>query len=176
MLYYFKQKILQSRACSLHRLGDTEKSNFKNCVMMYQWTVLCFILAACGAQQHLTCLRTDEILTPSPPISNDNVQQGRPGRRGPIGPVGLQGLKGEPGIPDNSVIDELKGKKIVYSASTLMQICRSKCGRKLKYLMKCLWDLVFDITNLQKNIFCKVAHKFLKYCTRKTRKQQFNSI
>ena len=138
MLYDFKQKILQSRACSLHRLGDTEKSNFKNCVMMYQWTVLCFILAACGAQQHLTCLRTDEIITPLPPITDDNVQQGRPGRRGPIGPVGLQGLKGEPGIPDNSVIDELKGKKIVYSASTLMQICRSKCRRKLKHLSKCL--------------------------------------
>ena len=86
--------------------------------MMYQWTVLCFILAACGAQQHLTCLRTDEIITPSPPITDDNVQQGRPGRRGPIGPVGLQGLKGEPGIPDNSVIDELRGKKIVDSAFT----------------------------------------------------------
>ena len=110
--------------------------------MMYQWTVLCFILAACGAQQHLTCLRTDEIITPSPQTTNDNVQHGRPGRRGPIGPVGLQGLKGEPGIPDNSAIDELKGKKIVDSASTLMQICRSKCRRKLKYLMKFLWDLV----------------------------------
>ena len=109
--------------------------------MMNQWIVLCFILATCGAQQHLTCLRTDEIIAPSPPIRDGNVQQGRPGRRGPIGPVGLQGLKGEPGIPDNSVIDELKGKKIVYWASTLMQICRSKCKRKLKYLMKCLWDL-----------------------------------
>ena len=100
--------------------------------MMYQWTVLCFILAACGAQQHLTCLRTDEIITSSPPITDDNVQQGRPGRRGPIGPVGLQGLKGEPGIPDNSAIDELKGKKIVDSASTLMQICRSKCRPKIE--------------------------------------------
>ena len=109
--------------------------------MMYQWTVLCFILTTCGAQQHLTCLRTDEIITPSPQTTEGNVQQGRPGRRGPIGPVGLQGLKGEPGIPDSSVIDELKGKKFVNSASTLMQICRSKCGRKMKNLMKCLWDL-----------------------------------
>ena len=142
MFNNFIQKILQSRACSLHRLGDTEKSVWKNYVMMYQWTVLCFILAACGAQQHLTCLRTDEIITPSPPITDDNVQQGRPGRRGPIGPVGLQGLKGEPGIPDNSVIDEFKGKKIVDSASTLMQIWRSKFGRKLKHLSKVLWDLV----------------------------------
>ena len=106
--------------------------------MMYQWTVLCFILATCDAQQHLTCLRTDEIITPSPPIGDGNVQQGRPGRRGPIGPVGLQGLKGEPGIPDNSVIDEFKGKKTVYWASTLMQICRSNCGRNLKNLSKCL--------------------------------------
>ena len=62
------------------------------------------------------------------------------------------------------------------SASKLMQICRSKCGQKLKYLMKFLWDLVFDITNLQKNIFGKVAHKVFKYCKQKTRKQQFNSI
>ena len=110
--------------------------------MMYQWTVLCFILATCGAQQHLTCLKTDEIIAPSNQTTDDNVQQGRPGRRGPPEPVGLQGLKGEPGKSCNSVIDELKGKKTVYSASTLMQISWSKCGRKLKYLMKCLWDLV----------------------------------
>ena len=141
MLHNFKQKILQSRACSLYRLGDTEEECLENYVMMYQWTVLCFILTTCGAQQHLTCLRTDEIITPSPQTTEGNVQQGRPGRRGPIGPVGLQGLKGEPGIPDSSVIDELKGKKFVNSASTLMQICRSKCGRKMKNLMKCLWDL-----------------------------------
>ena len=84
--------------------------------MMHQWTVLCFILATCAAQQHLTCFRTDETITPSPQTTDGNVQQG------------LQRLKGEPGIPDNSVIDEFKEKKSVDSASTLMQICRSKRG------------------------------------------------
>ena len=84
--------------------------------MIDEWIVFCFILVTCGAQQHLTCMKTDEIIAHSPPFTDDNVQQGRPGRRGPRGPVGRKGrngppgLKGEPGISDNSVIDELRGK------------------------------------------------------------------
>ena len=93
--------------------------------MIYKCIVFCFILATCGAQQHLTCLRTDEIISPSSPSTDDNVQQGRPGRRGPRGPVGVQGLKGEPGIPDNSVIEKLKGEKIVFSVSVLMMVRNS---------------------------------------------------
>ena len=77
--------------------------------MIYQLIAFSFILVCCGAQEHLTCLRTDDVIAPSPPSTNDNVQQGRPGRRGAPGPIGL---KGEPGIPDNSIIDSLKGKKI----------------------------------------------------------------
>ena len=77
--------------------------------MIYRLIAFSFVLIYCGAQEHLTCLRTDDVIAPSPPSTNDNVQQGRPGRRGP---VGLQGLKGEPGIPDNSLIDSLKGKKM----------------------------------------------------------------
>ena len=78
--------------------------------MIYRLIAFSFVLVYCGAQEHLTCLRTDNVIAPSPPSTNDNAQQGRPGRRGP---VGLQGFKGEPGIPDNSLIDSLKGKKII---------------------------------------------------------------
>ena len=114
--------------------------------MMHQWTVLCFILATCGAQQHLTCLRTDEIIALLPQTTDGNVQQGRPGRRGPIGPVGLQGLKGEPGILDNSIIDELKGKKIVYSASSVSVVSVSGrwCQRGTT-TFKPLWHIVYAI-------------------------------
>jgi len=68
------------------------------------------VLSTCSAQEHLTCLRTDDIISPSPPPTS-NIQQGRPGRHGPPGQKGEKGMaiKGEPGIPDNSQINLLRG-------------------------------------------------------------------
>ena len=82
---------------------------FKSENMLRMLVVVCFILATCGAQEHLTCLRTDNLITPSPPPTNENIQQGRPGRRGPPGPIGL---KGEPGICKKSLIEDNNGNRI----------------------------------------------------------------
>ena len=60
----------------------------------------------CNAQEHLTCLRTNDVLRPQPTVST-RIQQGPPGKRGPIG---LKGNKGDPGIPDQISINELRGE------------------------------------------------------------------
>ena len=71
----------------------------------------------CNAQEHLTCLRTDDVLTSTrqPP---SQIQQGIPGKRGPRGEAGLtgsKGAKGDPGVPDTSEIDMLRGKTVTRS-------------------------------------------------------------
>ena len=68
--------------------------------------VVCVIVltAVCSAQEHLTCLRTDDILNRQSPQHSQRTLQGSPGKRGPRGQVGSRGSpgqKGEPGIPDN---------------------------------------------------------------------------
>ena len=74
--------------------------------------IVTLLIFTCNAQEHLTCLRTDDVLTPTQqPLSRD--QQGPPGKRGPRGEVGTagpKGMKGEPGVPDNSEINSLRGK------------------------------------------------------------------
>ena len=89
--------------------------------MFYRLIVVCFAFSTCNAQEHLTCLRTDDVINPSPKPNRTNLPQGRPGRRGPPGPKGERGvgLKGEPGIPDNSQVNMLRGKLLF--------------GSKLKY-------------------------------------------
>ena len=68
--------------------------------------VFCFIFLAsvrCG-QEHLTCLRTDDVLTQQNPQTPQRALQGSPGKRGPRGQMGLrgrQGQKGEPGVLDD---------------------------------------------------------------------------
>ena len=78
---------------------------------MFDKTLLFALLCTIGAaQEHLTCLRTEDVLTPSPP-PDPRIQQGAPGKRGPMGlkgDDGLRGPKGEPGVPDNSSIEALK--------------------------------------------------------------------
>ena len=78
---------------------------------MFDKTLLfTFLFSVGAAQEHLTCLRTEDVLTPSPP-SNPRIHQGAPGKRGPMGlkgDDGLRGPKGEPGVPDNSSIETLK--------------------------------------------------------------------
>ena len=81
----------------------------------------------CNAQEHLTCLRTDDVLYPSrqPP---PRIKQGIPGKRGPRGEAGLtgsKGEKGEPGVPDVSEINMLRGK---------VNICLLENTKQLKFL------------------------------------------
>ena len=81
------------------------------------------------AQEHLTCLRTDDMLTPtrhSPP----RIQQGIPGKRGPRGEAGLtgsKGEKGEPGVPDTSEINMLRGKPDILTFSYILCFTFSQC-------------------------------------------------
>ena len=80
---------------------------------MFDRTLLFALLFSVGgAQEHLTCLRTEDVLTPSPPPPpNPRIQQGAPGKQGPMGlkgDNGLRGPKGEPGVLDNSSIETLK--------------------------------------------------------------------
>ena len=78
--------------------------------MIHQWMVFCFILATCGAQLHLKRLKTDKIMTSSPPTTDENIQQDKPDLRGAPGPIALSALKRGPEITNNSIIDDLKGK------------------------------------------------------------------
>ena len=75
--------------------------------------VVCIIVltAACSAQEHLTCLRTDDVLNRQSPQHSERALQGSPGKQGPRGQVGSRGRpgqKGEPGIPDDQQIKLLR--------------------------------------------------------------------
>ena len=80
--------------------------------MFYHLFVFNLLLIVCNSQDHLTCVRTDQVLSRSSSNSTRG-QQGFPGKRGPIGlkgDIGAKGNKGEPGIPDNSPINELRSR------------------------------------------------------------------
>ena len=69
------------------------------------------LVAICCAQEHLTCLRTDDVLNQQNPRTPQRAVQGPPGKRGAKGEVGSRGIpgqKGEPGIPDSRPIDLLR--------------------------------------------------------------------
>ena len=75
--------------------------------------VVCVIVltAVCSAQEHLTCLRTDDVLSRQSPQHSQTALQGSPGKRGPRGQVGSRGRpgqKGEPGISDDQQIKLLR--------------------------------------------------------------------
>ena len=90
--------------------------------------VVCAILLAavcCAQQEHLTCLRTDDVLNQQSSQSSQQALRGTPGKRGAKGEMGSRGdpgQKGEPGIVDdrqlnlfrnqlNSLSQELKALK-----------------------------------------------------------------
>ena len=79
---------------------------------MLKLVVCIFIMvAACGSQEHLTCLRTDEVLTQQNPQTIQRIVHGPSGKRGAksqIDSSGIKGQKGEPGIPDNSQINMVR--------------------------------------------------------------------
>ena len=80
--------------------------------MIFHLFVFNLILNICNAQEHLTCLRTNDVLRPPPTVST-RIQQGPPGKRGPIGSkgdTGSKGNKGDPGITNQTSINELRGK------------------------------------------------------------------
>ena len=78
--------------------------------------VVCILVwnAACCAQEHLTCLRVNDVLTQkSPETTQTTLQQGYPGKRGPKGLEGERGYpgqKGEPGVCDDVQIHLLQDR------------------------------------------------------------------
>jgi len=77
--------------------------------MLLELFTVILAMYTCNAQDVLTCLRTDDIINQQRPLTTNT--QGRPGRRGPPGLKGEPGvgLKGEPGVPDNALINAVKG-------------------------------------------------------------------
>ena len=53
--------------------------------------------AACCAQEHLTCLRSDQAFTQQSPQTPQKALQGAPGKRGPKGEKGVRGIRGQKG-------------------------------------------------------------------------------
>ena len=75
--------------------------------------VVCIIIltAVCDAREHLTCLRSDDVLHQQSPQTPLRALQGSPGKMGPrgqSGSPGRSGQKGWPGIPDNRQINLLR--------------------------------------------------------------------
>ena len=80
--------------------------------MIFHLFIFDLILNICNAQEHLTCLRTYDVLRPQSTVWT-RIQQGPPGKRGPIGlkgDTGSNGNKGNPGIPDQTSINALRGE------------------------------------------------------------------
>ena len=91
--------------------------------MMLKVVVIILYFALCCAQEHLTCLRTDNILPQPNPQAPQTTVQGPPGKRGPKGQdgstgskgqkgqeglTGSKGQKGERGVTDNGQTDLLQ--------------------------------------------------------------------
>ena len=72
--------------------------------------VVCIVMLmeVCFAQEQLTCLRANNVLT-SPSQTPPRALQGYPGKRG------YPGQKGEPGIPDNRQLNVLRDQIDVLS-------------------------------------------------------------
>ena len=78
--------------------------------------MLTSLFLVCSAQEHLTCLRTEDVLTPALPSTPRATHQGVPGKRGPVGlkgetgSDGIKGQKGDAGVLDYSQIEALQGR------------------------------------------------------------------
>ena len=85
---------------------------------MLKLVVCIIILTAVCSEEHLTCMRTDEVFTQIIQQNHQRALQGSPGKRGPKGQIGSRenpGQKGEPGIPDNHQINLLQDQLLFLS-------------------------------------------------------------
>ena len=103
---------------------------------MLKLVVSIIILAAvCCAQEHLTCLRTDDLLTQQSTQTSRRALQGSPGKRGPKGQVGSRGSpgqKGEPGIPDGHQIILLRNQ--INSLSQEIEALKEQSRKNQQFL------------------------------------------
>ena len=78
--------------------------------------VVCAILLAavcCGQQEHLTCLRTDDVFNQQSSQSSQQTIRGTPGKRGSKGEMGSRGdpgQKGEPGFVDDHQLNLIRNQ------------------------------------------------------------------
>ena len=118
--------------------------------MMLKLVVFILHLAVCCAQEHLTCMRTDNILTEEKPQVPKGIALGLPGKRGEkgnMGSRGIQGQKGEPGIPDNYQMNLLQDQ--LNSLSQEMRALK-KQNRKYLNVIETELNIVFLHSNVYK--------------------------
>ena len=90
--------------------------------MFYSKLFACYLVfMAVYAQEHLTCLRTDDLLYPStspPPVSSGRLQRGKQGPKGE---------KGSPGVVENSTINFFRGTVTIDDCCKIkMRLCYLK--------------------------------------------------
>ena len=111
---------------------------------MLKPVVCIFILAAvCCAQEHFTCLRTNDVLNQQSPQTPQRAVQGPPGKRGAKGQVGSRGnpgQKGEPGIPDNHQIDLLRDQFISHSRE--MEVLKNQI-KKIRQIVEAVGQVLY---------------------------------
>ena len=94
------------------------------------------LAAICCAQEHLTCLRTNDVLNQQSPRTPQRALQGPPGKRGAKGQAGSSGTpgqKGEPGITDSRQINFLRDQ--FDSLSREVEVLRNQ-SRENRQLIK----------------------------------------
>ena len=95
---------------------------------MLKLVVCIFILAAvCCAQEHFTCLKTDDVFNQQSPQTPQRAVQGPPGKQGAKGQVGSRGnpgQKGEPGIPTYYQFGSLQHQ--LFSLSREMEVLKKQ--------------------------------------------------
>ena len=90
------------------------------------------LVAVCCAQEHLTCLRTDDVWTQQSLQNPQRTSQGSPGKRGAKGQPGSrgsQGQKGEPGVVDDHQMNLLRDQ-----FNSLLQEVETLKNQSNKYL------------------------------------------
>ena len=71
------------------------------------------VAVCCAQQEHLTCLRTDDVLNQQSSQSSQQAIRGTPGKRGPKGEMGSRGdpgQKGEPGVVDTRQLNLFRNR------------------------------------------------------------------
>ena len=104
-------KLVAKKRCSFNHIYCialykciTRSFSTEQITMLKLIVCILILVTACGSQEHLTCLRTDDILAQQNSQITQRTVQGPPGKRGAkgqLGSSGIKGQKGEPGIPDN---------------------------------------------------------------------------
>ena len=107
--------------------------------------VVCAILLAavcCGQQEHLTCLRTDDVLNQQSSQSSQQTIRGTPGKRGAKGEMGSRGdpgQKGEPGIVHDHQLNLLRNQLNSFSQELKAlknQSEKNQQNNQLNYLLQ----------------------------------------